>query len=102
MKFLEKWKIDDVVGAVPAHLCAGAVGTLAVCIAGGGNFFVQLAGVVAVGIFVFGASMLAWFAIDKTLGVRVSTSVEELGQDAAELGIESYPEFVLMPEDDDE
>ena len=102
VKFLEKWKIDDVVGAVPAHLCAGAVGTLAVCIAGGGNFLVQLAGVAAVGIFVFGASMLAWFAIDKTLGVRVSTSVEELGQDAAELGIESYPEFVLMPEDDDE
>ena len=30
--------------------------------------------------------------------------MEELGQDVGELGMESYPEFVLMPEefDDDE
>ena len=28
--------------------------------------------------------------------------MERLGQDAWELGIESYPEFVLMPEMDDE
>jgi len=26
--------------------------------------------------------------------------VERLGQDSGELGIESYPEFVLMPEED--
>ena len=30
--------------------------------------------------------------------VRVSQIVEELGQDTAELGIEAYPEFVLMPD----
>ena len=29
-------------------------------------------------------------------------NVEQLGQDAAELGIEAYPEFVLMPEPDDD
>ena len=34
--------------------------------------------------------------------MRVSPSVEQLGQDAAELGIEAYPEFVLMPEQDDD
>ena len=35
------------------------------------------------------------------MGVRVSQAVEELGQDTAELGIEAYPEFVLMPDQDD-
>ena len=34
------------------------------------------------------------------MGVRVSPSVEEVGQDAMELGIEAYPEFVLMPDPD--
>ena len=100
MKGLEMLKIDDVVGAVPAHLCSGIWGTLAVCIAGGGDFLVQLAGILAVGVFVFGTSMLAWFILDRTLGARISRGVEELGQDAGELGIEAYPEFVVLPEAD--
>ena len=41
------------------------------------------------------------FILDKTVGARIPPAHEELGQDAAELGIESYPEFVLMPELDD-
>ena len=101
MKLLEVVKLDDVVGAIPAHLFAGVWGTLAVCIAAGGNFGVQLIGVLAVGAFAFAASWLAWFVLDKTMGVRVSQIVEELGQDTAELGIEAYPEFVLMPDQDD-
>ena len=101
MKLLETWKVDDVVGAIPAHLFAGVWGTLAVCIAAGGNLMVQLTGVLAVGAFVFLASFVLWFAIEKTIGVRVTAAVEELGQDSAELGIESYPEFVLMPDADD-
>ena len=99
--FMERMKVDDVVGAVPAHLFAGVWGTLAVCIAAGGNPLVQLTGIVAVGIFVFATSMAAWLIIDKTMGARVSKVVEELGQDTAELGIEAYPEFVLMPEEMD-
>ena len=100
IKFLEDLKIDDVVGAVPAHLFAGVWGTLAVCIAGGGDFMVQLIGVLAIGAFVFGVSYAVWFAIEKTIGVRVSRAVEEVGQDSAELGLEAYPEFVLMPDPD--
>ena len=99
--FIERMKVDDVVGAVPAHLFAGVWGTLAVCIAAGGSPLAQLTGIVAVGIFVFATSMGAWLIIDKTMGARVSQVVEELGQDAAELGIEAYPEFVLMPEEMD-
>ena len=102
IKALEWLKVDDVVGAVPAHLFAGIWGTLAVCIAAGGNFLVQLTGVVAIGIFVFGSSFLIWLAIDKTIGARISPNIEYLGQDTAELGIEAYPEFVLMPEELDD
>ena len=102
IKLLEKVRVDDVVGAVPAHLFAGVWGTLAVSIAAGGDIGVQLLGVLAIGSFAFGFSWLLWKGLEKTIGAQVSTRVEQLGQDAAELGIEAYPEFVLMPEQDDE
>ena len=101
MKVLEGLKVDDVVGAISAHLFAGIWGTLAVCIAAGGDLKVQLTGILAIGVYVFLVSLVLWYAIEKTVGVRVSAEVEELGQDSAELGIESYPEFVLMPDTED-
>ncbi len=101
IRLLETLKIDDVVGAVPAHLMAGMWGTLAVCIAAGGNLGVQLLGIVAIGVFVFGTSLTLWLIIDKTIKARVSPHVEELGQDVAELGIEAYPEFLVIPDPDD-
>ena len=101
IKLMEKLKIDDVVGAVPVHLFAGIWGTLAVCITSGGHFVTQLVGVLAIGAFVFGVSLLAWFLLGKLMGVRVSQRVEELGQDAMELGIEAYPEFMVIPDPDE-
>ena len=101
VKLMEKLKLDDVVGAIPAHLFAGIWGTLAVSI-NGGDFLVQLIGVVSVGVFVFATSWVVWKVLDIALSARVSRNVERIGLDAGELGIESYPEFVLMPEDDDE
>ncbi len=101
MKFLERVKLDDVVGAIPAHLFAGAWGTVAVCIAAGGDVGVQIVGILAVGVFVFVVSAVLWLILDKTMKVRVSSRVEELGQDVAELGIEAYPEFVVMPDMED-
>ena len=100
IRVLDVLKIDDVVGAVPAHLFAGIWGTLAVCIAGGGNILAQVTGILSVGVFVFGVSILVWFILSKTLGARVSETVERLGQDVGELGIEAYPEFVVVPEED--
>ncbi len=100
MRLLETLKIDDVVGAVPVHLCTGIWGTLAVCIVGGGSIFAQVVGILAVGVFVFGLSMLLWFAIDRTIGLRVAHDVEAIGQDVGELGIEAYPEFIVVPEED--
>ena len=102
IKLLETLKVDDVVGAVPAHLGAGIWGTLAASIAAGANLGVQLIGILAVGAFVFVLSWLLWMLLDKLMGARVSRTVEQLGQDVGELGIEAYPEFVLMPEDFDE
>ena len=102
LKLLEKVKLDDVVGAIPAHLFAGIWGTLAACIAGGATFHVQLIGVLAIGAFAFAASWAVWKVLEMTIQARVSRQTEQLGQDASELGMESYPEFVLMPEVDDE
>ena len=101
IRLMEIIKVDDVVGAVPAHLFAGVWGTLAVCIAAGGDLVVQITGIAAIGAFVFGASCATWWLIDKLLGARVSPAIESLGQDAGELGIEAYPEFVLMPDPED-
>ena len=66
----------------------------------GGNIVIQATGVVAIGAFVFISSIVVWIIIDKTLGARISPTIEDLGQDAGELGIEAYPVFVLMPEED--
>ncbi len=101
MRLLEILKLDDVVGAIPVHLFAGIWGTLAACIAAGGHFGVQLVGVLAIGVFVFVISWLLWLGLKQIMDVRVSHAVEELGQDAGELGIEAYPEFVVMPDLDD-
>ena len=59
-------------------------------------------GIAAIGGFVFASAFVTWYALDKVIGVRISRQVEELGQDVGELGMESYPEFVLMPEEFDE
>ena len=101
IKVLEMVKIDDVVGAIPAHLIAGIWGTLAVTIAAGGRFHIQLLGIVSIGAFVFIASLLVWKVLDVLMGLRVSADVERMGQDVGELGLEAYPEFVLMPEPND-
>ncbi|MEM7225356.1 MAG: ammonium transporter [Pseudomonadota bacterium] len=90
---LDKLKIDDVVGAIPAHLVAGIWGTLAVGIFGAGDLLVQLIGVLAVGGFVLAVSAPLWFLMKLTIGLRTSEEQEHLGLDKAELGMEAYPEF---------
>ena len=101
LKVLELFKVDDVVGAIPAHLFAGIWGTIAVCIVAGGNLGVQLIGIAAIGAFVFGSSFVLWVILKAVMGARVTQNVEELGQDLAELGIEAYPEFMIMPDSED-
>ena len=102
IRLLDAIRVDDVVGAVPAHLFAGVWGTIAVAITNPeADVWIQILGVLSIGAFVFTVSFLAWKILERTIGARVSSRVEKLGQDVAELGIEAYPEFVLMPEPDD-
>lgn len=89
----DKMKVDDVVGAISAHLVAGIWGTLCVGIFGGGNFVTQAIGIVAIGAFVFVASAIVWFILKATIGIRASEEDEEGGLDKAECGMEAYPEF---------
>ena len=91
--FLDKLKIDDVVGAIPVHLFAGIWGTIAVIFYGEASLVTQLTGIVAYGVFTFFASLVLWFILKAVVGIRVSEEEEINGLDMAELGMEAYPEF---------
>jgi Amt family ammonium transporter len=91
---LDKLKIDDVVGAIPAHLVCGIWGTMIVPLTNSdASYGVQAIGVVSVGVFTVIASGLLWSLLKVTIGIRVDEEEELLGLDKSELGIEAYPEF---------
>ncbi len=90
---LDKFKIDDVVGAIPVHLFAGIWGTIAVIFYGEANLITQLTGIIAYGVFTFAGALILWTILKATLGIRVSEEDEINGLDMAELGMEAYPEF---------
>ncbi|PTX58093.1 ammonium transporter [Litoreibacter ponti] len=92
--FLDKLKIDDVVGAIPVHLFAGIWGTIAVVFTNGdASLGTQLYSILVVGIFTVVASAIVWFILKATLGIRVGEEEEITGLDTTELGMEAYPEF---------
>jgi Amt family ammonium transporter len=109
----DRLRLDDPVGATSVHLVHGIFGTVCVGLFGvkgycglphdglfrGGGFAQlgpQLEAVAAVGAFSFGASMLVWMAIKRVMGVRVGAAEEIAGLDAAELGMEAYPEDAVL------
>ncbi len=92
--FLDRFKIDDVVGAIPAHLFCGLWGTLIVPWTNAeATFAGQIIGVVMCGTFVFIMSVLIWVALRYSIGIRASAEREHVGLDKSELGLEAYPEF---------
>jgi ammonium transporter, Amt family len=114
-------KLDDPVGALSAHGLAGIWGTLACGFftaprlaeynafgdpEGGlvySGTFTQLGyqalGVVVAFAFVFTLSFLTFYAIKKTIGLRVSEEQEDAGLDIVEHGMYGYPEqFIPAPE----
>ena len=91
MKLLDMLKIDDVVGAIPAHLVAGVWGTLAVPLTNGDvSFGAQFLGTTSIVIFVFVVSYIVFQAIKSTIGLRISKEAERLGTDKAEVGVIAY------------
>ncbi|MBC7179449.1 MAG: ammonium transporter, partial [Roseovarius sp.] len=60
---LDKFKIDDVVGAIPVHLFCGIWGTLAVVFYGDASLGTQLLGIFAYGAFTFVISLVLWLVI---------------------------------------
>jgi Amt family ammonium transporter len=107
-------KLDDPVGVLSAHGIAGIWGTLACGLftaprfaqyAGIGNpdgglvysgSFTQLGyqalGVVVVFALVLVLCLITWYAISRTIGLRVSEEAEIAGLDISEHGMHGYPE----------
>ena len=96
-ELLEKFEIDDVVGAIPVHLAAGIWGTFAVAIFSDleilntglsriEQFKVQAIGVISIGIFSFTISFVFLKFLNKFYPIRVSPLHEELGLNIAEHG----------------
>lgn len=91
---LEKWGIDDAVGAVPIHLFGGIAGTLLLPFFMNVNylhtanrlsqFLVQVVGLIVNFCWVFGMAFLMFKIIDKTLGLRVTEEEEEKGLNIVE------------------
>jgi Amt family ammonium transporter len=107
----DRLKIDDPVGATSVHLVCGVMGTLFVGLfaqdsimpktTGDGLFFgggfallkAQLIGAIAVAVFTFAVSLVAWTIIKALVGLRVSAEEELEGLDYGEHGITAYPDF---------
>jgi len=92
---LNKYEIDDVVGAVPVHLGAGIWGTIAVGLFGDleildtgldrmSQIKIQLIGIGSIGLFTFISSFIILKLFNRFYPLRVSPAHEELGLNIAE------------------
>lgn len=88
---LEKFRIDDAVGAIPVHLAAGVWGTLIVAATNPEvTLSGQLIGIFAVGGFVFGVSFAVWWLMKHSVGIRICPDSERSGADLTEMGTRAY------------
>ena len=90
---LDKLKIDDPVGAISVHGTCGIWGVIAVAFHGDASILAQIVGILGIFGWVFIASLIIWYALKATVGIRVSEEEEFSGVDISETGIEAYPEF---------
>ena len=92
---LERWQIDDVIGAWPAHAIAGAAGTLLVAVLGDMSAFagevsrpeqllIQGTGVLTVAVWAFGVGFVVLYGVNTILPLRVSEENELIGLNIAE------------------
>lgn len=104
----DRIRIDDPVGALSVHLTNGVWGTLSIGLFatvaapggidrdglfyGGGLTLLgyQAIGVAAVGAFTLVGSLVVWWLIKNTVGLRVDSDAELRGLDLSEMGMEAY------------
>jgi len=95
MTLLEKWGIDDPVGAISVHGTAGILGLLLVPIFNSdATILIQVLGISVIGGFVFTTSLGIWWVLHKTIGIRVGKEEELVGSDMYEGTGNAYPEFM--------
>ena len=83
---LDKFKIDDVVGAIPVHLFAGIWGTMVVPATNAdASYVTQFVSIIIVGVFVVVTSGIVWTILKSTMGIRVGEEEEVAGLDVSEL-----------------
>ena len=105
--FFDRMKADDPVGAIAVHGVCGTFGTLAVGIFAekggflyGGGFHllsVQALGVLAISLWGFATTYALFYAMKKTVGIRVTVDEETEGLDLAEHGMAAYNEMEYNP-----
>ena len=94
-----RWKLDDVVSAIPVHGFAGAWGTIAAGLFFAGDMFdtqrvaTQAIGVIAAFLWAFPLSLLVFTLIRFMIGLRSSKEHEQMGLDCTEHNEIGYPEF---------
>ncbi len=94
---LDKFKLDDPVGAISVHGTVGVFGCLVVPLTNGdASFGAQVVGVLSIFAWVFITSFIVWIILKKVLGIRVSEEEEYVGLDKVDCGLEAYPEFVTV------
>ena len=90
-KLLFSFKLDDVVGAIPAHMFAGIFGTLVVPMTNAETTFsAQLIGVLSINTFVFILSYIIWYLMNSLFGIRLSKEAQAKGTDVTETGVIAY------------
>lgn len=97
IRFFDKIKIDDPVGAISVHGVAGFVGVMLVPFSKDVSFVTQLIGCSVIAVWVFITSTIVWLGLKYTCGIRISQQDEYKGADIAECGLEAYPEFISGP-----
>lgn len=107
-RLMERWRIDDVVGAVPAHLVAGAWGTIAVALFGVESLLnhdrltqlgIQLLGVGVAGLFCFGTAYPLLALMNRIRPMRVRREDEEVGLNISEHGASTAMQTLLSEMD---
>jgi Amt family ammonium transporter len=94
---LDRFRIDDPVGAISVHGTVGILGLLLVPLTNADvTFSGQLIGGATIFVWVFGLSLVAWFVLKLVMGIRVTEEEEYEGLDVGECGMEAYPEFVAQ------